>query len=111
MNDRRQVVLQKLGFFAGPEAGEHQNRFAHSDLAHIDAFVGAGDAEPVGAGFLQNLRTLRRVLRFSLLGLTKSRIARRLCVSAETDTSAHTGRPSIFTWVFDRSAMVVPREK
>src|SRR5580704_7613030 len=39
--------------------------------------------------------TSRGVLRCSSAGLTKSRIAWRLCVRAEAETSAQTGRPSI----------------
>src|ERR1700736_3446511 len=39
--------------------------------------------------------TSRGVLRCSSVGLTKSRIAWRLCVKAEAETSAQTGRPSI----------------
>src|SRR5882762_85519 len=38
-------------------------------------------------------RILRGVARFSDLGFTKSRMAFRLWISAENETSAHTGRP------------------
>src|SRR5260221_1880870 len=38
-------------------------------------------------------RILRGVARFSDLGFTKSRMAFRLWVSAESETSAQTGRP------------------
>ena len=40
-------------FFAGPETSEDQNAFANSGFAQLDAFVGAGDSEPFGAGLLQ----------------------------------------------------------
>jgi hypothetical protein len=56
-------------------------------------------------------RTLRGVLRFSPGGLTKSRMARRLWVSADLEISAHTGRPSIFSCFVGLGAMVVLKEK
>src|SRR6266436_8689259 len=55
--------------------------------------------------------TIRGVLRFSSRGLTKSRIACRLCVSADADTSAHTGRPSISIWFLRFGDIVIPERK
>src|SRR5260370_17277242 len=49
-----EIVLQEIGFLPGPETCQHQDRLAHPGLADVDAFVGAGDAEPIRAGFLQN---------------------------------------------------------
>src|ERR1700728_1325006 len=49
----REMVLYQALFFAGPETCENQDRFANPGAAQLDAFIGAGDAEPFGAGFLQ----------------------------------------------------------
>ena len=58
MDHGSQIVLQEVGFFAGPKAGEHQDGFADAGFADVDAFVGAGDAEPIGAGLLEDLGDL-----------------------------------------------------
>src|SRR5437660_3691336 len=55
--------------------------------------------------------TFRGVLRFCSRGLTKSRIACKLCISADADTSAHTGRPSISIRFLRFGDMVIPERK
>src|SRR5690349_773434 len=59
VDDRRQIVLEKMGLFAGDEAGKNEDRALHSGLANGDSFFRAGHAEPVGAKFLERLRDLR----------------------------------------------------
>src|ERR1700693_2030395 len=59
MDHGSQIVLQKVSFFARPEAGEHQDGFAYAGFANVDAFIGAGHAEPVGTGLLKDSGDLR----------------------------------------------------
>src|SRR5258708_30460070 len=61
-----QIVFQETSFFAGPKTSQHENRFAHAGFAHVDAFVGAGNAEPVGAGLLQDLGNLRAAVAVAI---------------------------------------------
>src|SRR5260370_16678324 len=53
-------------------------------------------------------RILRGDLRFSCAGFTYSRIASRLCVSAPSETSAHTGRRTSLRGLFCVPAMGLP---
>jgi len=62
VNDRSEVVFEERGFFAGPEAGENQNRLANASLANLDAFGGGSDAEPVGASFFKDFCDLRAAM-------------------------------------------------
>ena len=53
---RREVVVQNSLLFAGPEAGEDQDRLANAALPQFGAFRGASHAEPVGAGLREGAR-------------------------------------------------------
>ena len=59
VNHCGQVVVYQALLFAGNKTGENQHGLAHAGFAHGNAFFGAGDAEPVGAGFFKRLRYLR----------------------------------------------------
>src|SRR5579859_2452671 len=78
----REVVLQEIGFFAGPETSQHQNGFAHAGFADVDAFVGAGDAEPVGAGLLEDFGDLRAAVAVAVALDDGENLARRLALFA-----------------------------
>src|SRR4029077_486174 len=80
MDHVSQVVLQKIGFFAGPETGENQDGFAHAGFADVDTFVGAGDAEPVGAGLLQDFGDLRAAVAVDVAFDYGEHLARRLAL-------------------------------
>src|SRR5260370_15946711 len=55
-------------------------------------------------------RILRGVLRFSSAGFTYLRIASRLCVSAPSETSAHTGRRTSLRELFCVLAICLPNK-
>src|SRR5580692_8403824 len=55
-------------------------------------------------------RILRGVLRFSSGGLTYFRIDWKLCVSAPSETSAHTGRLTSLRGLFCVPAMCLPKK-
>src|ERR1700751_983553 len=59
VDHRGQVVLDEAGFFARRETGEHQDGLADACLADGNAFLSAGDSEPVGAGFFEGLGNFR----------------------------------------------------
>src|SRR5271168_1728699 len=75
-----EVVLDDARFFSGNEAGEDENRLAHADFADGDAFFGAGDAEPVGAGFLQRLGDLRAAVAVAIAFDDGENFSRRLAL-------------------------------
>src|SRR5579859_215689 len=58
-DDGGQVVFEEPRLFAGPETREHENRFADSSFADGNAFLRAGDAEPIGTGFFESFSDLR----------------------------------------------------
>ena len=66
MHYRCEIVLQEIGFFAGPETGQHQDRFAHASFAHVNAFIRAGDTEPIGDSLLKNSRDLRTAVAVAI---------------------------------------------
>src|SRR5215472_5719250 len=47
MNHRSEIVLQEGRLFAGPKAGEHENRPSDAGFADVDSFICASDPEPV----------------------------------------------------------------
>src|SRR6266849_3875323 len=75
-----QIVFQETSFFAGPKTSQHENRFAHAGFAHVDAFVGAGNAEPVGAGLLQDLGNLRAAVAVAIAFDDGQHLARRFAL-------------------------------
>src|SRR5690348_15614905 len=75
-----QIVFQETSFFAGPETGQHQNGFTHTGFAYVDAFVGAGDAEPVRAGPLEDLGNLRATVTVAVALDDGEHLARRLAL-------------------------------
>ncbi len=66
MNHRREAMLHKTGFFAGPETGQHQDGLAHSSFANRDAFRRAGHAEPVRSSLLENFGHLRPAMAVAI---------------------------------------------
>src|ERR1700738_20321 len=80
MDYRSQVVLQKIVFFAGPEAGEHEDRLAYAGFADVDAFIGAGDAKPIGAGLLENPGDWRAAVTVTVTLDDREHHARRLAL-------------------------------
>src|ERR1700736_2731025 len=53
VNHGGQIVLNETGFFARHEAREDEDGSADASFAYGYAFVRAGDAEPIAAGFFQ----------------------------------------------------------
>src|SRR5260370_31617504 len=63
---RRNFVGEKLGFFARPETGEGEYRFADAHFADFLAFGGASDAKPIGAGFLEGFGDFRSAVAVAI---------------------------------------------
>ena len=102
------LCCRRRFFFAGDETGEDQDGLADAGFAQADALFGAGDAEPVGAGFFEGFGDLGAAVavgvsfddaeNFSRRGaLFRFRIhvgadGLKLWTSAGSETSAQTGR-------------------
>src|SRR5260370_10909537 len=54
----RDAIGKKLRFFSRPEAGKREYRFADAGFANLLALLCAGDAQPVGTGFLKGFGDL-----------------------------------------------------
>ncbi len=63
---RRKRVMQGVFFLAGIKSAQHQDASGDPCLAQKHAFVGGGDAEPLGAGLLQRGRTLFHAVSVSV---------------------------------------------
>src|SRR5260221_7708015 len=66
MNRRRQLVLEKIFFLAGPETAKNKNGSANPGLADLHAFTGGSYAEPVGTGLFKGLRDRRSTVSVSV---------------------------------------------
>src|ERR1700722_665634 len=66
MDHRRQMVFDEARLLAGPETCEYKNRLLHAGFANGDAFLRAGDAKPVGAGFFESLGYLRSAVSIAI---------------------------------------------
>src|SRR5262249_28159864 len=76
-------VFEELVFFAGPETGEGENRFANAGFAYSFSFRGAGDAEPIGASPFKCLGDLRAAVAVAV---------------AFDDTENFSRRCALFVW-------------
>ncbi len=66
MNRRRKIMLHQARFFSRHEARENQDGLSHPRLAHRNAFVRTGDAEPVRAAFFQRLGYFRAAMAVAI---------------------------------------------
>src|SRR5258708_3434718 len=80
MNRRRQLVLEKIFFLAGPETAEHKNGSANPGLADLDAFTGGSYAEPVRTGLFKGLGDRRAAVSVSVAFDNAKHLARCLAL-------------------------------
>ena len=82
MNYGSEIVFDETGFFAGPKTCEDENWIANTGFANGDAFLGTGDAEPIGAGFFESFGDLRAAVAVAIAFDDAQDFARSLALLA-----------------------------
>src|SRR5690349_386761 len=80
MNDGGEIVLEQAGFLAGDESRKDENGLANASFAHGNAFIGAGDAKPIGARLFERLGDLRTAVAVTIALDDGQNFARRLAL-------------------------------